>query len=114
MSNQNLPTLKDLANPQNKLATEIYDNEGAVLGRYFRENRVNVPFDEINPIIVNALVSTEDERFFDHSGIDAYGLTRAILRFGKDGGASTITQQLAKLLYTKRAPNITYLSNIDI
>ncbi len=102
LSFTNLPTFDELENPQSKLATNIYASNGDVLGRYFIENRVPVSYDQLSPNIVNALLATEDLRYYKHSGIDARGLARAIVFMGSKGGASTITQQLAKLLYTDR------------
>lgn len=100
-----LPTFEELENPKSNLATEIFSGDNKVLGKYYKENRSNISFNEISPFIVNALVSTEDERFFDHAGIDVRGLGRAIFFMGKKGGASTITQQLSKMLFHDRASN---------
>ncbi|MCB0802823.1 MAG: transglycosylase domain-containing protein [Flavobacteriales bacterium] len=96
-----LPSFEELENPKSNLASEVYTSDGKILGKYFYQNRVNVQFEEISPNLVNALISTEDERFHDHSGIDIRGLARAILNLGKSGGASTITQQLAKMLFNE-------------
>ncbi len=95
-----LPKVDDLVNPKSNLATEVYTADGKVLGKYFYQNRVNVDYDAISPFIVEALVSTEDERYYNHSGIDLQGLARAVFYLGKKGGASTITQQLAKMLFS--------------
>lgn len=95
-----LPKVDDLVNPKSNLATEVYTADGKVLGKYFYQNRVNVDYDAISPYMVDALVSTEDERYYNHSGIDLEGLARAIFYLGKKGGASTITQQLAKMLFS--------------
>ncbi len=73
------------------------------MGKYYRENRTPVKFGELPENLINALIATEDERFYEHSGIDFQGTARAAAKFGKDGGASTITQQLAKMLFTKKA-----------
>lgn len=100
-----LPTFEELENPKSNLATEVYTADGRLLGKYFRENRSNAEYSQISPHVINALVATEDERFFEHSGIDARGLLRAILFAGTKGGASTITQQLAKMLFHDRPPN---------
>ena len=92
-----LPSLQELENPQANLASEIYANDGTTLmGKIYAENRVSVDYKDIAPAVIDALVATEDERFYTHSGIDARGLARALYGLGKDGGASTITQQLAK------------------
>jgi len=92
-----LPSLQQLENPQADLATEIYANDGKTLmGKIYSENRVSVDYKDIAPGVINALISTEDERFYSHSGVDARGVARAIWGLGSDGGGSTITQQLAK------------------
>lgn len=95
-----LPTFEQLENPKSNLATEVYTSDGKILGKYFYQNRVNVDYNELSPNLIDALVSTEDERYYDHSGIDLKGLARAVLNAGKSGGASTITQQLAKMLFS--------------
>ena len=100
-----LPTFEQLENPKNSLATEIISEDGKLLGKYFYENRTNVKYEELPQNLVNALLSTEDVRFRDHSGIDIRALLRAVRGqlLGKDaGGASTITQQLAKMLFTEK------------
>lgn len=100
-----LPSLKELENPHYFEATEIYSSDGIILGNFFFENRVNIIYENLSPHLVNALVSTEDERFYDHSGIDVWGLARAVAFLGQRGGASTITQQLAKMLFHRRSGN---------
>ena len=102
LSYGDLPTLTQLENPTSELASEVYAADGSTLGRYYVENRVAVRYPDLNPYLVDALLSTEDERYYKHSGIDWWGLARAVGRLGKDGGASTITQQLAKLTFTGR------------
>ena len=96
-----LPTFEELENPQTNLATEVISSDGVTIGKYAKENRTPVNFKELPENLVNALVATEDERFYKHTGIDFKGLARAILKPGS-GGASTITQQLAKMLFTGR------------
>ena len=92
-----LPSLQELENPQANLASEIYANDGVTLmGKIYAENRVSVDYKDISPAVIDALVATEDERFYSHSGIDVRSLARAIYGLGRDGGGSTITQQLAK------------------
>ena len=98
-----LPTFEELENPQTNLATEVISADGVTIGKYATENRTPIKFKELPTNLVNALVATEDERFYEHSGIDFRGTARAVLKLGRDGGASTITQQLAKNLFTKRA-----------
>lgn len=102
-----LPPLEELQNPKNKFATEIISSDMQLLGRYYRqENRVGVTFDEISPNMINALIATEDARYYIHTGIDFKSLMRAIIKLGKAGGGSTITQQLAKQLWSPRTNNI--------
>ncbi len=100
LSFSDLPTLTQLENPKSILASEVYAADGTELGRYYTENRVAVRYPELNPYLVDALLATEDVRYYRHSGIDWWGLTRAVGRLGRDGGASTITQQLAKQMFT--------------
>ena len=102
-----MPPVESLRNPQDKFATIIYSADGVEMGRYFRNsgNRIYADLDEISPNVINALIATEDSRFMDHSGIDARAITRAVVKtvlLGQKnaGGGSTITQQLAKQLYT--------------
>lgn len=105
-----MPDLDDLQNPISRYASQVYSVDGKILGTYNmnRENRVHVDYDGISPYLVQALVATEDERFYDHSGIDFIALTRAVVKRGilgqkSAGGGSTITQQLAKQLYSATA-----------
>ncbi|MEC8274011.1 MAG: transglycosylase domain-containing protein [Bacteroidota bacterium] len=100
-----LPSFEQLENPKSNLATEIISSDGVVLGKYFFENRSNVKYHELSPILVTALLSTEDIRFKSHSGIDVRALLRAVkgvVTGSNSGGASTITQQLAKMLFTEK------------
>ena len=102
-----LPSFKELENPDIDYATVVYDRNGEDLGKYFVENRVAIPFDSLNPHLVNALIATEDVRYFSHSGIDFWALLRVgvktvILQQSSSGGGSTLTQQLAKQLYSGR------------
>jgi len=96
-----LPDFEELENPEKNFATEIISIDGKTLGKYYNENRTPVQFKDLPTNLVEALIATEDERFYEHSGIDFRGTLRAVSKFGKDGGASTITQQLAKLLFTE-------------
>lgn len=98
-----LPDTEELEQPKYEIATRILANDGRELGKAFKLNRVWLTYEEINPIIIDALVSTEDERYFSHTGIDARGTLRAVVFLGGKGGASTITQQLAKLFFTQRS-----------
>lgn len=105
----NMPELKELQNPISKFASQVYTADGKLLGTWSRnENRVFVPKDSISSHVFHALVATEDARFYNHSGVDAKALARAIIKRGilgqrNAGGGSTITQQLAKQLYSTQA-----------
>ena len=95
-----MPDLQQLENPKTNLATQIISSDGFVLGKfYFNDNRTPISFDALPKNLVNALIATEDERFFSHSGIDLKGTLRALFYLGKKGGASTISQQLARQLF---------------
>ncbi|WP_185882227.1 transglycosylase domain-containing protein [Blattabacterium cuenoti] len=95
-----LPSTKDIENPIMAVGSEVYDYNGILLGKFCSENRIIISYKQLPKHLVNALIAKEDIRFKFHSGIDAKSLFRAILTFGKKGGGSTITQQLAKLLFT--------------
>ena len=96
-----MPDLEVLENPKTKLASEIISSDNKTLGKYyFNDNRTPVTFEELPSHLVDALIATEDIRFYLHSGIDFKRTFGAIIKFGKDGGGSTITQQLAKQLFT--------------
>ena len=108
-----MPPVEDLENPNYKFATEIFSEDGKVLGTYSysKENRVFVGYNDLSPHIINALIATEDVRFAEHSGIDAIALFRAVVKRGilmqkNAGGGSTISQQLSKQLYSPSADNI--------
>lgn len=105
-----LPDYKTLENPKSYLATEIHSADGELLGTFFRENRTNVAYEDLSPHLVDALVATEDRRYYDHAGIDSKGLLRVfvksfLLSQESSGGGSTITQQLAKNLFHTRPGN---------
>ena len=102
-----MPSLAQLENPSITLATEVYGDDGTSMGKFFREkgNRSYVQYRDISPHVVNALVATEDERFYDHSGIDGKAVIRAVVLMGRQGGGSTITQQLALNMFAERATN---------
>ncbi|MBL0146604.1 MAG: transglycosylase domain-containing protein [Chitinophagaceae bacterium] len=93
-----MPSVEELQNPEADLATEIYTSDGVLMGKYYAENRSEVKYNEISPNIIHALVATEDERFYDHAGIDAQAVARAVVSLGSDGGGSTLTQQVAKMM----------------
>ena len=95
-----MPPLEQLENPKTNLATQILSSDGVVLGKfYFNDNRTPITYDELPQNMVEALIATEDERYYDHAGIDWRGTLRALFYLGKKGGASTITQQLARQLF---------------
>ncbi|MGL5946154.1 MAG: transglycosylase domain-containing protein, partial [Sediminibacterium sp.] len=96
-----MPDLEDIENPTASLASQVYAEDGTLMGKYYIEDRINVQYKDISKHVINALVATEDERFYQHSGIDARSLTRAFVFLGRDGGASTITMQTAKNLFTE-------------
>ena len=105
-----VPPVEELENPNLKFATQIISDDGVTMGTYSysTDNRIYVGYDELSPHLVNALIDTEDERFAEHSGIDARALLRAIVKRGilmqkNAGGGSTITQQLAKQFYSEQA-----------
>lgn len=100
-SEDDLPSIEVLENPPELLASVVLADDGkSELGRYWKVNRSNVEYKDISPFVIDALISTEDERFHEHSGIDLRAIMRAAANMGSAGGASTITQQLAKLLFT--------------
>lgn len=108
-----MPPIEELQNPINRYATQIYSSDGKIMGtwNYNRENRVLVDYSQLSPALIQALVATEDVRFYDHSGIDFIALGRAIVKRGllrqkSAGGGSTITQQLAKQLYSGTAHSV--------
>ena len=95
-----MPSFEQLENPETNLATEVFSSDGETLGKYYNENRTPIKYEELPSNLINALVATEDERYYNHSGIDAKGTLRAVAYLGTNGGASTISQQLAKQLFT--------------
>ncbi|NII25815.1 penicillin-binding protein [Pseudoflavitalea sp. X16] len=102
-----MPSLSELENPSITLASEVFGDDGTPMGKYYRDrgNRSYVKYNDISKHVINALVATEDKRFYEHSGIDGIRLTKAITSFGSAGGASTITQQLALNMFDERATN---------
>ena len=108
-----VPPIEELENPNLKFATQVISDDGVTLGTYSlsKENRLYVGYDELSPHLINALISTEDERFHEHSGIDARAFFRALIKRGvlmqkNAGGGSTITQQLAKQFYSEQAGSV--------
>ncbi len=98
-----MPDIDELENPKTSLASEVYSADNILMGKYYYENRANCDFKELPLNLINALIATEDIRFYKHSGIDIKALSRAVIFLGKDGGASTISQQLAKNLFHSRS-----------
>lgn len=96
----NMPDLDDIENPTASLASQVYAQDGTPMGKYYLEDRISVKYRDISPYLLQALVATEDKRFYDHYGIDGEGLMRAVAFLGSQGGASTITMQTAKNLFT--------------
>jgi penicillin-binding protein 1A len=94
-----MPKFEDLENPDSNLATEVISSDGVTIGKFYNENRTPIKYSDLPKHLVDALVSTEDERFYEHSGVDGRGTLRAMVSLGTSGGASTITQQLAKNLF---------------
>jgi penicillin-binding protein 1A len=96
-----MPSIDDIENPSASQASQVFADDGTPMGKYYIEDRVNVLNKDISKHVVNALVATEDKRFYEHSGIDGFSLMRAFLYLGSEGGASTITMQTAKNLFTE-------------
>ncbi len=107
-----LPSTEDIANPKSFLASQIVSSDGELIGTFFKENRTHAEFKDLDPYLPKILVATEDERFFDHSGIDFKALVRAVVNMGKSGGGSTLTQQLAKQLWTDDFENVSLTERI--
>lgn len=95
-----MPDLEDIENPTASLASQVYAQDGTPMGKYYIEDRVNADYKDISKHVIDALVATEDKRFYEHSGIDSRSLGRALIHFGGEGGASTISMQTAKNLFT--------------
>lgn len=100
-----MPSLQELENPEADLASEIISADGLLMGKYYAENRSEVKYSQISPNVINALIATEDERFYDHSGIDGKALARVVFTGGTQGGGSTLTQQLAKMMLRQGGSN---------
>jgi penicillin-binding protein 1A len=94
-----MPSFDELENPDSNVATEIISSDGETLGKFYMQNRTPVKYSDLPQHLVDALIATEDERFYEHAGIDTRGTLRAAISLGSSGGASTITQQLAKNLF---------------
>jgi penicillin-binding protein 1A len=108
-----MPSFTELENPKNNLAAEVYSDDGVLLGKYYLENRTWVDYNDISPYVMDALIATEDIRFYRHSGIDIRALGRAFVGFisgESKGGGSTISQQLAKLLYPRDTARVSAIT----
>jgi penicillin-binding protein 1A len=101
-----MPSVVELENPEADLASEIISADGLLMGKYYAENRSEVKYSEISPNVINALIATEDERFYDHSGIDMQAVGRVFWSLGTQGGGSTLTQQLAKMMLGQGRGNV--------
>ena len=101
-----MPSLEDLENPEADLASEVYTSDGKLMGKYYAENRSEIKYNQISPNIIHALIATEDQNFYDHSGIDAKAVARAVIKLGTAGGGSPITQQLAKMMLGQGKGNV--------
>ncbi len=101
-----LPSFEELENPSANLASEIYSADSVLIGKYYVDNRSNVAYEDLSPYLVKALIANEDERFYNHSGIDFWRTISAVVGLGSRGGGSTITQQLAKNMFHKPPKNI--------
>jgi penicillin-binding protein 1A len=97
-----MPNLRTLENPKSELASEVYSADGVLLGKYFRENRTPVDYKDLPQNVIDALIATEDVRFEQHSGIDFKSIFRVVAGLGRSGGGSTLTQQVAKVLFRTR------------
>jgi len=95
-----MPDLNDIENPTASLASQVYAQDGTPMGKFYLEDRISVKYRDISPYLLQGLVATEDKRFYDHYGVDGEGLIRAVAFLGSQGGASTITMQTAKNLFT--------------
>ena len=109
-----LPSVALLESQEELLATTVYAGDGLTeLGKYWKVNRTSVDYNQISPYVISALISTEDERYQEHSGIDAKAVGRALANMGKAGGASTISQQLAKLMFTLKERDDKRFAELD-
>jgi len=101
-----IPGFETLENPDNDLSSSIYSSDGFLIQNIYKENRVWADFEDISPNVFIALISTEDERFEEHSGVDMQATLRVVALLGRSGGGSTITQQLAKNLFNMRRDSV--------
>lgn len=104
-----MPSMRELENPNSSLASDLYATDGELIGRYYVQDRSTTKYEDISQNVFNALIATEDSRFYDHSGVDGKAVLRAVLLLGKEGGGSTITQQLAKNLFPREDRSKLYM-----
>lgn len=104
-----MPSMRELENPNSSLASDLYAIDGELVGRYYVQDRSTSDYDDISQNVFNALIATEDSRFYNHSGVDGKAVMRAVLLLGKEGGGSTITQQLAKNLFPRENRSKLYM-----
>lgn len=109
-----MPSMKELENPNSALASDIYAADGSLIGRYYVQDRSTTDYEDISPNVFNALIATEDSRFYEHSGVDGKAVMRAVLLLGSQGGGSTITQQLAKNLFPRERVSKLYMPIIKL
>ena len=100
-----MPSMKELENPNSSLASELFATDGQLIGKYYVQDRSSIKYEDISPNVFNALIATEDSRFYEHSGVDGRAVLRAVIFLGREGGGSTITQQLAKNLFPREKGN---------
>ncbi|MBD2752674.1 penicillin-binding protein 1A [Spirosoma validum] len=104
-----MPSVEELKNPKLNQSSEIYSQDGVMIGKFYAENRTPIKYENIPKQLINALIATEDARFYDHGGVDPRAIGRAVISLGREGGGSTITQQLAKNLFKTRRKTSTGL-----
>lgn len=109
-----MPSMKELENPNSSLASDLYATDGQLIGRYYIQDRSTTKYEDISQNVFNALIATEDSRFHEHAGVDGKAVLRAVLLLGKEGGGSTITQQLAKNLFPRENHSKFYMPIIKL
>lgn len=109
-----MPSMRELENPNSSLASDLYATDGQLIGRYYIQDRSTTKYEDISQNVFNALIATEDSRFYEHSGVDGRAVLRAVLLLGSEGGGSTITQQLAKNLFPREDRSKFYMPIIKL
>jgi penicillin-binding protein 1A len=107
-----MPSIEDIQNPSAKLSSQVYAQDGSLMGKYYLEDRIVVEYKDINPNIINALVATEDERFQKHSGIDLRAIARAVRGLGRDGGQVLLLCKLQKIYLQKTGLQETFCCEV--